>query len=167
MGADLPEAIGASVASQKTVICLTGDGSIMMNLQELQTIHHYNLPVKIVIFSNDGYNAIRQTAKNFFNGKCIGCTPESGVSFPDFHSVADTFGFKYKCCNCNAEVEDSLKWLFSSEASVLLEVKQRLDDPVIPKVMTRLLDDGSYSTPAIQDMYPFLDKDDYDELMFW
>ncbi len=167
MGADLPEAIGASVASQKTVICLTGDGSIMMNLQELQTIRHYNLPVKIVIFSNDGYNAIRQTAKNFFNGKCIGCTPESGVSFPDFHSVADTFGFKYKCCNCNAEVEDSLKWLFSSEASVLLEVKQRLDDPVIPKVMTRLLDDGNYSTPAIQDMYPFLDKDDYDELMFW
>lgn len=167
MGVDLPGAIGASVVSEKPIICLTGDGSIMMNLQELQTIRQYGFPVKIVVFSNDGYNAIRQTAKNFFDGLCIGCTAETGVSFPAFQSIADTFGLSYKHCKCNREVDECLEWLFSTETPSLLEVDQRLDDPINPKVMTRVLEDGSYATPAIQDMYPFLDKEDYESLMFW
>lgn len=165
MGADLPESIGAAIASQKPVVCLTGDGSIMMNLQELQTIYHYNLPVKIVVFSNDGYNAIRQTSKNFFDGKLIGCTKETGVSFPSFKSVADTFEFKYHLCKCNAEVAESLDWLFKTEGLALLEVEQRLDDPVNPKVMSRILPDGTMSTPALQDMYPFIEKEEYYKLM--
>ncbi|MEF9945170.1 MAG: thiamine pyrophosphate-binding protein [Lachnospiraceae bacterium] len=167
MGADLPEAFGAAIASKKMVVCLTGDGSIMMNLQELQTIRHHNLPIKLVVFSNDGYNAFRQTAKNFFDSKYIGCTAESGVSFPQFEDVAKTFGFSYKCCNNNQEVRESLQWLFKNESLALLEVKQRLDDPVSPKVMSRVMKDGSFSTPALQDMFPFLEKDEYDGLMLW
>ena len=89
MGADLPESIGAAIASGKSVVCITGDGSVMMNLQELQTIRQYNLPVKLIIFSNDGYNAIRQTSKNFFGGVCIGCSKETGVSFPAFDDIQD------------------------------------------------------------------------------
>ena len=69
MGYDLPAAIGACIASGREVVCATGDGSIMMNLQELQTIRQYNLPVKVVVFSNDGYGTMRQTCKNFFGGK--------------------------------------------------------------------------------------------------
>ena len=107
MGYDLPAAIGTAVAAKKEVFCITGDGSIMMNLQELQTIKHYHLPVKIVVFSNDGYNAIRQTSKNFFNGVCIGCNAETGVSFPNFQRIAETFGFEYRCCHSNMEVDDS------------------------------------------------------------
>jgi acetolactate synthase-1/2/3 large subunit len=167
MGLELPGTIGAAVASGKTIICLTGDGSIMMNLQELQTIKHYNFPVKLVVFSNDGYNAIRQTCKNFFNGTYIGCTADSGVSFPEFSSVAATFGMSYHCCNCNGEVDESLEWLFGNNNAALLEVKQRLDDPVTPKVMSRILEDGSFATPALQDMAPFLDRDEYDKLMLW
>ena len=167
MGADLPEAIGAAVASKKSVVCITGDGSIMMNLQELQTIHHYELPVKIIIFSNEGYNAIRQTSKNFFNGLCIGCTPESGISFPDFSKVANTFGFAYACCNTNGEVEEKLKWLFSQNGNIILEVKQRLDDPITPKVMSRMNTDGSFSTPSLEDMAPFLTQEEHDSLMLW
>lgn len=167
MGADLPEAIGAAVASGKEVICLTGDGSIMMNLQELQTIHHYKLPVKIVVFSNDGYNAIKQTSKNFFNGKCIGCSPETGVSFPDFEKVAQTFNFKYNCCHNNGEIAESLKWLFEEKGNVLLEVLQRLDDPVTPKVMSRMKDDGTFDTPSLEDMAPFITQEEHDSLMFW
>ena len=87
MGYDLPAAVGAAVASGKKVFCVTGDGSIMMNLQELQTVVQYNLPVNLVVFSNDGYGAIRQTCKNFFNGAHIGCTPDSGVSFPSFEKT--------------------------------------------------------------------------------
>lgn len=167
MGLDLPGAIGAAVVTKKQVICLTGDGSIMMNLQELQTIKHNNLPIKIVVFSNDGYNAIRQTCKNYFHGVQIGCSPDSGVSFPAFSKIADAFGYEYYCCHSNREVDDALKWLFESEGQVLLEVKQLLDDPVTPRVMSRMLPDGTFATPALQDMSPFLDQDEYEHLMLW
>lgn len=167
MGADLPEAIGAAVASGKPVTCLTGDGSIMMNLQELQTIKQYDLPVKVVIFSNDGYNAIRQTSKNFFGGKYIGCTAETGVSFPKFEDVAKTFGMGYMCCHNNKELKECLKLLFSRKGNVLLEVLQRLDDPISPKVMSRMNDDGSFSTPSLEDMAPFISKEEHDKLMLW
>lgn len=167
MGYDLPAAIGAAVAAKKNVICVTGDGSIMMNIQELQTIKQYELPIKVIIFSNEGYGAIRQTCKNFFNNTYIGCTEESGISFPEFKKVAETFGYSYICCNNNLEVEESLKLLFRMDERVILEVKQRFDDPVSPKVMSRLNVDGTFSTPALHDMAPFLSKAELESLMFW
>lgn len=167
MGYDIPAAIGAAIAVKREVICVTGDGSIMMNLQELQTIKHYDLPVKIVIFSNDGYNAIRQTCKNFFNNCLIGCTAETGVSFPDFIKVAETFGFEYRHCHSNEEVRDGIDWLLNHSGHLLLEIDQRLDDPVTPKVTSRLKDDGTFETPKLQDMYPFIDREEYNKLMLW
>lgn len=165
MGYDLPAAIGAAVASGKKVYCITGDGSVMMNLQELQTIVQNDLPINLVVFSNDGYGAIRQTSKNFFDGAYIGCTPDTGVSFPAFKKVADTFGFQYRRCRSNAEVEEAVQWLVQSRGRCLLEIDQKLDDPVTPKVMSRLDETGKMLTPALQDMYPFLEKEDYQELM--
>lgn len=167
MGADLPEAIGAAVAARKEVICATGDGSIMMNLQELQTIKHNKLPVKVIVFSNDGYNAIRQTSKNFFNGKLIGCTADSGISFPEFKDVAKAFGFDYMVCHNNGEVCNSLKEFFAAKGNVLLEVEERLDDPVTPKVMSRMNPDGSFATPSLEDMAPFISQEEHDKLMLW
>ncbi|KAF0226210.1 MAG: acetolactate synthase I/II/III large subunit [Erysipelotrichaceae bacterium] len=167
MGDDLPAAVGAAIAAKKTIYCCTGDGSIMMNLQELQTIKHYDLPIKVVVFSNDGYNAIRQTSKNFFNNLLLGCTPESGISFPDFGKVAETFGFEYKHCKTNGDVAEALNWFFAQPGRLFLEIDQKLDDPVTPKVMSRLKPDGTYSTPAIQDMFPFLDKEEIDGYMLW
>lgn len=166
MGADLPEAIGAAIATKREIICLTGDGSIMMNLQELQTIKHYKLPIKVVVFSNDGYNAIRQTSKNFFNGVCIGCTSETGVSFPKFSKIAEAFEFEYMLCRTNGELKSTLQEFFKKDTNVLLEVEQRLDDPVTPKVMSRMNADGSFSTPSLEDMAPFISKEEHDELMF-
>ena len=145
--------------------CVTGDGSIMMNLQELQTIVQNDLPVNLVIFSNDGYGAIRQTSKNFFNGAYIGCTPDTGVSFPDFEKIADTFGFEYRRCETNSQVEEAVKWLVSNPNRALLEIEQKLDDPVTPKVMSRLDENGRMLTPALQDMYPFLPEEELKELM--
>lgn len=165
MGYDLPAAIGAAIASGKKVYCITGDGSVMMNLQELQTIVQNDLAVRLVIFSNDGYGAIRQTSKNFFGGAYIGCTPDTGVSFPDFARLAETFGFLYRKCSSNAQVEEAVQWLVNSENRVLLEIEQRLDDPVTPKVMSRLDENGKMLTPALQDMYPFLPEEEYRELM--
>ena len=166
MGYDLPAAIGGAVASGKKVYCITGDGSIMMNLQELQTIVQNNLFINLVVFSNEGYGAIRQTSKNFFDGEYIGCTPDTGVSFPDFYDVAKTFGYEYRKCASNEEVEEAVKWLIESKDKVLLEVCQQFDDPVIPKVMSRLDENGRMQSPALHDMYPFLDKELMKELMF-
>lgn len=165
MGYDIPAAIGAAVAAKRKVYCITGDGSIMMNLQELQTIVQNDLPVNVVVFSNDGYGAIRQTSKNFFEGAYIGCTPDTGVSFPEFRKVAETFGYAYRKCASNEEVEEAVRWLTTCETRCLLEIEQRLDDPVTPKVMSRLDENGKMLTPALQDMYPFLAKEEYEELM--
>lgn len=165
MGYDVPAAIGAAIASKKRVYCVTGDGSIMMNLQELQTIVQYDLPIHIVVFSNDGYGAIRQTSKNFFNGAYIGCTPDSGVSFPSFKKIADTFDFQYICCNSNAEVTDCITQMMQNMKRVLLEVKQNFDDPIIPKVMSRLDEKGKMQTPALEDMYPFLAREEMKSLI--
>ena len=167
MGYDLPAAIGAAVASNKKVYCVTGDGSIMMNLQELQTIAQYDLPISVVVFNNDGYGAIRQTSKNFFQGNYIGCTPDSGVSFPPFEKVADTFGFTYMRCETNGELEEVVKNMLNSEKRVLLEVLQAFDDPVTPKVMSRLDENGRMQTPALHDMYPFLEEAELKKLMLW
>ncbi len=165
MGYDIPAAIGASVASKRKVYCITGDGSIMMNLQELQTIVQNDLPISIVVFSNDGYGAIRQTSKNFFKGAYIGCTPDTGVSFPEFRKVAETFGYEYRRCSSNAGVEEAVRWLTSQKHRCLLEIEQKLDDPVTPKVMSKLDENGKMLTPALQDMYPFLAKEEYEQLM--
>lgn len=167
MGYDLPAAIGAAIASHKKVYCVTGDGSIMMNLQELQTIVQNDLMINVVVFSNDGYNAIRQTSKNFFNGKYIGCTADTGVSFPRFEDVAKTFGYRYLLCRTNAELKKAISTMVNSKERVLLEILQRLDDPVTPKVMSRLDEKGNMITPSLEDMSPFLDKEEHEKLMLW
>lgn len=165
MGYDLPAAIGCAVASGKEVWCITGDGSIMMNLQELQTIRQNNLPIKVAVFSNEGYEAIRQTCKNFFGGVYLGCTRESGISFPNFEKLAVAFGFEYDVCSTNGDVEQKLKDFTNAKTNVLLEVKQQLENPLIPKVMSRMREDGTFETPALHDMAPFLPKEELEELM--
>lgn len=158
MGYDLPAAIGACIASGREVICATGDGSIMMNLQELQTIRHYGLPIKVIVFSNDGYGTMRQTCRNFFGGKFIGCDSESGVSFPDFERVAEAFGFQAMRCSSNAQLHDSLRELFESDGRIMLIIDELLIDPLIPKLMSRQDEDGNFISPSLTDLYPFVDE---------
>lgn len=165
MGYDLPAALGASVALDREVILATGDGSFMMNLQELQTIAHHQLPVKVLLFENQGYNAIRQTSKNFFNGELIGCTAETGVSFPSFEKVADVFGFKYIHCAENRDIDRCLDAFFDAKGPTIMEISQLIDDPVSPKVMSRIDENGVMTSPALHDMFPFLPKETLDDLM--
>lgn len=165
MGYDLPAAIGAAVAMKRGVYCITGDGSIMMNLQELQTIVHYDLPIKIVVFSNDGYGAIRQTCKNFFDGTFIGCTKETGVSFPNFQLIANAFGFEYMKCTKSAELETKVAEFVGKKNRVMLEIDQLLDNPVIPKLMSRVDSNGVMQSPVLHDMAPFISEEELKELM--
>lgn len=165
MGYDLPAAIGSAVASKKKVYCITGDGSIMMNLQELQTISYYDLPINVIVFSNDGYAAIRQTCKNFFDGVCIGCTKSTGISFPEFSLIAKTFGFKYLKCTSNEQVEEAVKILVTSAERIFLEIDQLYDNPVVPKLMSRIDKNGKMQTPVLHDMAPLLSIEELNSLM--
>lgn len=165
MGYDIPAALGVAVAMKRDVVLATGDGSFMMNLQELQTLYHHQLPVKILLFENAGYNAIRQTSKNFFNGELIGCSPETGVSFPDFRNVAEAFGLSYLKCETNESVSSCLEELFKIEGPAIMEISQLLDDPVSPKVMSRRDEEGKMISPSLHDMFPFISEDEMKKLM--
>ena len=165
MGYDIPAALGVSIALKREVVLATGDGSFMMNLQELQTIVHHDLPIKIALFENEGYNAIRQTSKNFFNGELIGCTPKTGVSFPSFEKIAEAFGLEYIKCDSNKMVKACIDQLLKTDGPAILEVSQLLDDPVSPKVMSRTDKNGKMLSPALQDMYPFISEEEMKELM--
>lgn len=165
MGYDLPAAIGTSIALGREVNLITGDGSIMMNLQELQTIVHHGLPIKIIVFENEGYNAIRQTSKNFFNGELIGCTPDSGITFPSFKKVANAYGIPYLKCSKNQDLSACLKQAFQMKGAVIMEISQLIDDPVIPKVMSRADKNGVMISPALHDMYPFISEGEIEKLM--
>jgi len=161
MGYDLPAAIGASVASGGTVYCATGDGSFQMNLQELQTIAHNNLPVKIVIFNNNSYQAIVQTHTNFFNGVLAGCTNSSGISFPSFEKLAYAYDFPFRRISENVKLEEAIKWLTRMEGRAMLELVQTQTDLITPKLSSKKMPDGTIVSPPIDDISPFLAPEEY------
>jgi acetolactate synthase-1/2/3 large subunit len=161
MGFDLPAAIGASVAAGgRRVVCVAGDGSIMMNLQELQTIRGYGLPVKLFILNNDGYHSIRQTQRNFFPGNDIGCGPESGVTFPDFGKLAVAFGFPFRRCASHGELHDAIAATMAEPGAAVLEVMIDPAQPFSPKTSSKRLEDGRMVTAPLEDMAPFLPREE-------
>lgn len=166
MGYDLPCAIGACFSNnKKRTICLAGDGSIMMNLQELQTIKHYNLPIKIFVLNNGGYISIQQTQKNFFNGKMTACTVESGVSMPDFINIAKAFDIKAVRINSINNLEEQINNVLNTEGTVLCEVTLNPNYIFVPKLSAKKEKDGTLSSPDLADLYPFLDREEYKENM--
>lgn len=166
MGYDLPAAIGAAKALKREVTLITGDGSIMMNLQELMTIKHYNLPVKIFVCNNGGYRAIVRTQQNMFNGRFTGCTPDTGVEIPDFGKVAYAFGLPYVKIENHNELANGLKDVYSINGAVICEIYQDKDQAIEPRVMSRKLEDGTLVSPVIDDLYPFLDKETYEAMKY-
>ena len=164
MGDDLPLALGAAVAANKEVYLSTGEGSFMMNLQELATIKHNNIPVKMIVFLNEGYGNIKQTCKNYFNGQNIGCGPDS-LGFPNFEKLAQAFEIPHKKCSKTSEIEESIEWASKQNGFCLVEILQKLDNPPRPRLMSKYNEDGTFEKPRLEDMFPFLDKDEMDKLM--
>lgn len=164
MGYDLPAALGAFYeAHGRNVICLTGDGSIMMNIQELQTIKFNKLPIKIFVINNSGYSSIRQTQRNFFNGHMTGSGVDSGVSVPDFCRLADGFGIKSVKLSDPISLKDDIKKVLSFNEPVICEVITEKEYAFSPKLSARKLDDGTMISPSLEDMFPFLDRNEYQE----
>ena len=167
MGYGLPAAIGACIAhnSQETY-CIEGDGSLQMNIQELQTIIQNKLPVKLIVLNNEGYHSIRQTQNNFFGKPLVGVGPESNdLSFPDLSKIAAAYGFPFIRIENMTEMDDAIARFISANGYAVLEVMIN-NFPFTPKLSSRKLPDGSMVSPTLEDMFPFIDRDLYNELMF-
>lgn len=167
MGYDLPSAIGAWFATgKKRIILITGEGSIMLNIQELQTISHYKIPIKIFLLNNNGYLAIKNTQNSFFSGNLAAVGPTSGVSFPSFAKVADTFGLSYVKLENNNEIEEKIFETLNCEGPVICDINMSPTQPLFPKVYSEKLADGTMVSKPLEDMYPFLDRQEFLNNMF-
>lgn len=168
MGYDLPCAIGACFAkNKKSLICLTGDGSIQMNLQELQTIVFHKLPIKLFVVNNQGYHSMRQTEGNLFpEMTTVGIGPESGdLSFPDMHKIADAYGIPYMSASSNAELPDAIDKMLSADGFCMCEVFVDKNQKFEPKSATKRLEDGTLVSPPLEDLAPFLPREELEQIM--
>ncbi|MDN4631184.1 thiamine pyrophosphate-binding protein [Sphingomonas sp. PsM26] len=161
MGYELPAAIGVAAATgrHKRVICIAGDGSIMMNLQEMQTIAGYGLPVKVFLLNNNGYVSIFQTHRNFFNGVEVGGGPKSNVTFPDFSKLATAFGFNYARASRHDDLEDAIRETLAADGPSICEVLIDENVAFAPKLGAKQHPDGRITSPALEDLSPFLDRE--------
>lgn len=168
MGYAVPAAVGVSQAlGEHDIICIEGDGSIMMNLQELQTIVTNKLPIKIFIINNNGYHQVRQTQDNIFHNGYIGMGPESGdLGFPDFCRLAAAFGIPYLAIRSNNELQDVVQRVLSTGGYVLCEVFASTTQKFEPKSATKKLEDGTLISPPLEDMAPFLSREELAENMY-
>jgi len=162
MGYDLPAAIGAACArpEAKRIICLAGDGSVMMNLQEMQTIAGHRMPIKVFVLNNGGYHSIRQTQAAFFADNIVGCGTDSGLSFPRFDKIAAAFNFPYARCATHAELPSAIAATLRTDGPALCEIMLDLAQSFAPKLSSRKLDDGRMVSAPLEDMAPFLSRDE-------
>ena len=168
MGYGLPAALGTCIAGKgKETICLEGDGSIMMNLQELQTIITLNLPIKIFLINNNGYHSIRITQNNLFKEHCkVGIGPESNdLSFPDFEKLSKAFGYPYLCAHSNEEMKKVVDETLAMEGPVFCEIFTDTQQVWEPKSATKRLPDGTLVSPPLEDLAPFLPREELEKIM--
>lgn len=163
MGYGVPAAIGACIAhNRQMTICLDGDGSIMMNLQELQTILTNKLPIKIFMINNNGYHSIRQTQNNLFkNHSKVGIGPEShDLSFPDFGKLSEAFGYPYLAAHSNEEMKRAVEQALAIDGPVFVEIFVSAEQIFEPKSATKRLEDGTLVSPPLEDLAPFLPREE-------
>jgi acetolactate synthase-1/2/3 large subunit len=161
MGYDLPAAIGvcAGRGPGERVICIAGDGSIMMNIQELQTIAGYQFPVKVFLLNNNGYVSIFQTHRNFFNGVEVGGGPKSNVTFPEVRKVAGAFGFAYTRAERHEDLDEAIRATLDAPGPAMCEILIDENVPFAPKLGAKQHPDGRITSPALEDLSPFLPRE--------
>ena len=162
MGYGLPAAIGACFANDcKRVICLEGDGSIQLNIQELETIAYHRLPIKIFLFNNGGYLSIRTTQNSFFNGNLVGESENSGVGFPDFVRLARAYGIHACHIKSHKDLEKTIEQVLQTDGPVLCAVRMDPNQVFMPRIASKRLPDGRMVSSPLEDMYPFLDEEEF------
>ncbi|MBI5554903.1 MAG: thiamine pyrophosphate-binding protein [Elusimicrobia bacterium] len=166
MGYDLPAAIGACVGNgKKPVVCLAGDGSVQMNIQELQTLVTYGLPVKLFVLNNNGYISIRQTQDNFFAGRYVACDPSSGVCFPNILAVAEAYGLPTMLLNNQDDMKEQIAKVIAAPGPMVCEVLLSTTQKFSPRVASEKKPDGRMVSKPLEDMYPFLPREEFKKNM--
>jgi len=163
MGYDLPATIGAwhaMPAGSERIICMAGDGSIMQNLQELQTIVGQGIPAKIFLYNNSGYHSIRQSQQAHFAGFSVGCGPDTGVTFPDFGKVAAAFGFDFVRTDNHDDMAAAIAATLAAPGPAICEIMVDKEQNFAPKLSSRRLDDGTMVTAPLEDLSPFLSREE-------
>jgi acetolactate synthase I/II/III large subunit len=162
MGLSLPLGIGAYYASRdSTIVSVTGDGSLQMNIQELQTIAHNKIPLKLFVVNNNGYVSIRNTQNSYFNGRYCGSDPSSGVSCPDLKKIAYAYGLHYESLYDMKQLNKKLKSILEYDGPAICEVFTCPDQQITPSVSSRVLPDGTMVSMPLEDMWPFLPRDEF------
>lgn len=163
MGYDIPASIGAAIAAgrKKDIICLAGDGSAQMNIQELQTIFHYDLPIKLIYLNNNGYVSIKQTQNSFFEGRMVGCDEKSGVSFPNMSKIAAAYDLKYVKIENHLNLSERIEEMLSISGPLICEVMLENDYIFSPKLSSEKLPDGRMISKPLEDMFPFLPREEF------
>lgn len=168
MGYDIPACIGSCIGSgRRRVICVTGDGSAAMNIQELEVIKRLDLPVKIFIADNSGYSMIWHSQNGNFNGHLTGCTEDSGLTLPNLKTVAEAFGIKGMEITDEAELEQVVSDALEYNGPVVCRVKTDIMQKVLPKQSNYMNEKGQMESRPLQDMTPLLDRDELRECMEW
>lgn len=162
MGFTLPAAIGVSVATAGgEVVGITGDGSLQMNIQELQTVVHHQFPVKLVVWNNNGYLSIRATQRKFFAGRELGTDPKSGLSLPETEKIAAAYGIPYLQVSGSDLLDAALEKMMSAKGPMILEVMCPENQEIIPTASSKKLPDGRMVSKPLEDMYPFMDREEF------
>ena len=167
MGFDLPASIGASLANRgNKIVCLTGDGSFQLNIQELQTVIGYDLNISFVVINNNGYDSIRQSQKNIFGEEIVphGVSPDSGVTFPDLNHIANAYRFSYSRIDLTNRSDSLISKIFE-DGRKIVEVVVRDDQNFEPKVGITKKDDGTIAGGSLINMNPFLNEEEVDDVI--
>ena len=166
MGLSLPLGIGAYYATKNSnIVAVTGDGSLQMNIQELQTLRHYDIPLKLFVVNNNGYLSIRNTQDNYFEGRHAGSDPQSGVSCPDLEKIAWAYNIKYEKISNQNDMENKMDDILNRKGPVICEVFTDPKQQIIPSVSSKTLPDGSMVSAPLEDMWPFLSREELENEM--
>jgi acetolactate synthase-1/2/3 large subunit len=166
MGFGLPSTIGASLSkNNKRAITIIGDGGFQLNVQELQTIFVNKLKVKIFVFQNKGYHAIRVTQDTYFKKRYVGSSNDSGVLLPSIEKISKSYGIKYSQISNNTELEVKLKKILKNDVPEIIEVKIDPNKHLYPKLRSKINKIGKMYTSPREDLYPFIDRDELKDVM--
>lgn len=161
MGFDVPACIGSCIASGgKRTVCVTGDGSVMMNIQELEVIKRRNLPVKLFITDNGGYSMIYGSQNGNFKGRLTGCTKESGLTLPDIRRIAEAFGIRTLDLDSEADLEGKVREALGYRGPVVCRVKADIEQKILPRQANYMKEDGQMASRPLDDMAPLLGREE-------
>ena len=167
MGFGIPAAIGGCIAAgRKETICIDGDGGFVMNIQELEVVKRLNLPIKFFVLNNDGYVSIRNTQNTHFEGRLVASSPMSGLSLPSVRNNAYTYGLKYLRIENHYQIEDRIKEFLDLSGPAICEVMLPPTHVTAPKASVYKKADGSFAARPMEDLAPFLDREEFRDNMF-